>query len=97
MTQTIFQIDAFADGTFMGNPAAVCPVFGWLPCDLMLSIASENNLSETALVPNKFQNSLLLINFFWQEDCGRKARLIWRVRKCLSLKTEPRARIEGLF
>ncbi len=50
VTQTIFQVDAFTDRAFLGNPAAVCPVFGWLPDDLMLSIARENNLSETAFV-----------------------------------------------
>jgi PhzF family phenazine biosynthesis protein len=44
----LYQVDAFADGAFTGNPAAVCPLDGWLPDDLMQSIAAENNLSETA-------------------------------------------------
>src|ERR1700681_3347069 len=44
----LYQIDAFADGPFTGNPAAVCPLESWLPDHLMLSIAAENNLSETA-------------------------------------------------
>jgi PhzF family phenazine biosynthesis protein len=44
----IYQIDAFADGPFTGNPAAVCPLDGWLPADVMQAIAAENNLSETA-------------------------------------------------
>ena len=43
-------MDAFTDECFGGNPAAVCPLEKWLPDDIMLSIASENNLSETAFV-----------------------------------------------
>jgi len=46
----IFQVDAFTDECFGGNPAAVCPLEKWLPDNIMLSIASENNLSETAFV-----------------------------------------------
>ncbi len=49
MKQTIYQIDAFTDQIFSGNPAAVCPLeHGWLDDSLMQSIATENNLSETA-------------------------------------------------
>jgi predicted PhzF superfamily epimerase YddE/YHI9 len=44
----LYQIDAFAEGPFTGNPAAVCPLDAWLPDDVMQSIAAENNLSETA-------------------------------------------------
>lgn len=44
----IYQIDAFADRVFGGNPAAVCPLEQWLPDDVMQKIAAENNLSETA-------------------------------------------------
>src|SRR6202140_3519846 len=44
----LYQIDAFADGPFTGNPAAVCPLESWLPDHVMQSIAAENNLSETA-------------------------------------------------
>ena len=45
---TIYQIDAFANKTFEGNPAAICPLKEWLDDDVLLSIAEENNLSETA-------------------------------------------------
>jgi PhzF family phenazine biosynthesis protein len=49
----IFQIDAFTDNLFAGNPAAVCILDKWLTDDLMQSIANENNLAETAfVVPN---------------------------------------------
>ena len=48
MKQKIYQIDAFANKAFEGNPAMVCPLERWLPDTLMQSIAEENNLSETA-------------------------------------------------
>ena len=44
----IYQIDAFTDTQFQGNPAAVCPLDTWIEDDLMQKIAAENNLSETA-------------------------------------------------
>ena len=44
----LYQVDAFADGPFTGNPAAVCPLDGWLPAETMQAIAAENNLAETA-------------------------------------------------
>lgn len=44
----IYQIDAFTDEQFKGNPAAVCPLEKWIDNDLMQSIAAENNLAETA-------------------------------------------------
>lgn len=44
----IYQVDAFADNTFEGNPAAVCPLDEWISKDLLQRIAEENNLSETA-------------------------------------------------
>ncbi|NIO39728.1 MAG: PhzF family phenazine biosynthesis isomerase [Burkholderiales bacterium] len=53
-----FQVDAFAGRRFEGNPAAVCPLGQWLSDELLLAIAEENNLSETAFfvpVENKFK------------------------------------------
>lgn len=48
----MYQVDAFADRLFAGNPAAVCPLETWLTDVQMQHIAAENNLSETAfLVP----------------------------------------------
>lgn len=44
----IFQIDAFTDTLFGGNPAAVCPLDYWLKDEVLQDIAIENNLSETA-------------------------------------------------
>ena len=47
------QVDAFADGAFTGNPAAVMFLDRWLPDVVLQGIAADNNLSETAfLVPH---------------------------------------------
>ena len=44
----IYQLDAFTDRLFAGNPAAVVPLTEWLPDETMQQIAAENNLAETA-------------------------------------------------
>lgn len=44
----LYQVDAFADALFSGNPAAVVPLDEWLPDGMMQKIAMENQLSETA-------------------------------------------------
>ena len=49
----IYQVDAFTNNLFSGNPAAVCLLDNWLPDEVMQSIALENNLSETAFLINK--------------------------------------------
>ena len=54
MKLTIYQVDAFAEKVFEGNPAAVVPLQNWLPDETMQKIALENNLSETAFFcPNE--------------------------------------------
>lgn len=50
MELEITVVDAFTDSVFGGNPAAVIITDEWLPDDLMQSIATENNLSETAFL-----------------------------------------------
>ncbi|MBN2243435.1 MAG: PhzF family phenazine biosynthesis protein [Acidobacteria bacterium] len=45
-----YQIDAFASRAFAGNPAGVCLLGEWLPDEILQSIASENNLPETAFL-----------------------------------------------
>jgi len=45
-----FQVDAFTDRVFGGNPAGVCLLETWLPDAVLKDIAAENNLSETAFV-----------------------------------------------
>lgn len=44
----LFQIDAFTDKQFGGNPACVVQLTDWLPDELMLKIACENAVAETA-------------------------------------------------
>lgn len=48
MTYKLYQVDAFTDKLFGGNPAAVCPLAAWLSDDMLQKIAMENNLAETA-------------------------------------------------
>ena len=48
MQLKIYQLDAFTNQVFGGNPAAVIPLTEWLSDDLMQKIALENNLAETA-------------------------------------------------
>jgi PhzF family phenazine biosynthesis protein len=48
MTLTLFQIDAFTNTLFKGNPACVVPLENWLSDDLLLKIAEENAVAETA-------------------------------------------------
>lgn len=50
MELKLWQVDAFADKPFEGNPAAIVPLEAWLPDGVMQAIAAENNLSETAFI-----------------------------------------------
>ena len=47
MKLKLWQVDAFAERPFAGNPAAVVPLQSWLPDETMQAIANENNLAET--------------------------------------------------
>ncbi|MFM8433407.1 MAG: PhzF family phenazine biosynthesis protein [Bacteroidota bacterium] len=53
MKLELFQIDSFTDVIFKGNPACVVPLESWLPDDLLLNIAKENAVSETAFFIHK--------------------------------------------
>ena len=48
MQLPFYKIDAFTDRTFSGNPACVVPMQEWLPDDMLLQIAKENAVPETA-------------------------------------------------
>jgi predicted PhzF superfamily epimerase YddE/YHI9 len=48
MSREVFHVDAFTSEPFAGNPAAVCPLAGWLDDSWLQAVAAENNLSETA-------------------------------------------------
>lgn len=47
MKLTLYQVDAFTDHLFGGNPAAVIPLEKWIDDELMQKLAMENNLAET--------------------------------------------------
>lgn len=49
----LYQIDAFTDKIFEGNPACVVPLSEWLPDELLLKIARENGVAETAFFLDK--------------------------------------------
>lgn len=52
-TIPLYQVDAFTDQVFFGNPASICVLDRWLPERTMQRIALENNQAETAfLVPD---------------------------------------------
>lgn len=48
MKLDLYQIDAFTDEIFRGNPACVVPLQEWLPDEILLKIARENAVAETA-------------------------------------------------
>ncbi len=62
MTTPIWQVDAFADEPFRGNPAAVCPLTEPRPEEWMQHVALEMNLSETAFVVRR--RGRLLLRWF---------------------------------
>ncbi len=53
MRLPLYQIDAFTDKIFGGNPACVVPLKNWLPDEILLKIAKENAVAETAFFVNK--------------------------------------------
>ena len=53
MKYTIYQIDAFTDTVFGGNPACVVRLDNWLPDEILLKIAKENAVAETAFFVDK--------------------------------------------
>ncbi len=48
-----YVVDAFVEAPFTGNPAGVCVLDAWLPDSLLQSVATQNNLSETAFLVKK--------------------------------------------
>lgn len=53
MNLDLYQIDAFTDEIFRGNPACVVPLEEWLSDDLLLKITQENAVAETAFFVDK--------------------------------------------
>jgi PhzF family phenazine biosynthesis protein len=63
----IFQVDAFTDTLFGGNPAAVCLLDQWLSTEQLQKIASENFLPETAFIVPLPQKGSYDIKWFTPE------------------------------
>lgn len=79
----IYQVDAFADEPFQGNPAGVCFMMGHKPDSWMQQVAKEMNLSETAFFMQK-KNGYTLRWFTPETEvdlCGHAtlatAHIIW--------------------
>ncbi len=53
MKLELYQIDAFTDKIFGGNPACVVPLKDWLPDDTLFDITKENAVAETAFFVDK--------------------------------------------
>ena len=53
MDYSIYQVDAFTDSLFKGNPACVVPLDRWLDDDVLLNVAKENGVPETAFFIKK--------------------------------------------
>ncbi len=53
MKHQLYQIDAFTDTVFGGNPACVVPLNNWLPDEVLLKITKENAVPETAFFVDK--------------------------------------------
>ncbi|HPW64280.1 MAG TPA: PhzF family phenazine biosynthesis protein [Cyclobacteriaceae bacterium] len=53
MKLNLYQIDTFTDKTFGGNSACVVPLDKWLPDDILIKIAKENAVAETAFFVDK--------------------------------------------
>jgi len=53
MSYNIYQVDAFTNKIFSGNPACVVPLKNWLPDKILLEIAKENAVAETAYFIDK--------------------------------------------
>lgn len=74
MKLTLYQVDAFADSLFRGNPAAIVPLERWLPEALMQNIGMENNLAETAFFVKSKEPFSFDIRWFTPESeinlCG---------------------------
>ena len=90
MTKTIqtYIVDSFTDEPFKGNPAGVCILQEKISNSLMLSIAKELGLSETAFVLKKNKANMYGIRYFLpkEEIPLASAKVIFEKKKKLSQK-----------
>jgi PhzF family phenazine biosynthesis protein len=92
MTLDFYQIDAFTNELFKGNSAAVCPLNDWISDELLLNIAKENNLAETAFFVHK-QDNIFHLRWFTPEIemdlCGHATLAsAYVILKCLKFDFE---------
>ena len=86
MTIPLFHVDAFADGPFTGNPAAVCILPAWNEDRWLRGVAAEMNLSETAFLVGRADGYDLrwLTPTVEVDLCGHatlaSAHVLWRHR-----------------
>lgn len=83
----IYQVDAFANELFRGNPAAVMPLDKWLPDSTLQALAQENNLSETAFLVREPEGSEADYHIRWltpTRRCPCAATPPWPVPGCCS-------------
>ncbi len=82
MKHPIYQVDAFTDRPFAGNPAGVMPLKTWLPDQVLQSIAAEMNLAETAFfVPNQ-RVAITCAGLPRQSRSSRAVMQRWRLPLC---------------
>ncbi|MES1160575.1 MAG: PhzF family phenazine biosynthesis isomerase, partial [Bacteroidota bacterium] len=67
MQLALYQIDAFTDRLFGGNPACVVPLEKWLEDDLLLKIAKENAVAETAYFVREDGDGTYALRWFTPE------------------------------
>ncbi len=82
MKLPIYQVDAFTDQLFGGNPAAVVPLKEWLSAPEMQKIAAENNLAETAFfIPQgeNFEYTRIRDRLMWPCYFSHCTPLIYRI------------------
>ncbi len=89
MKYPIYQVDAFTDRAFAGNPAGVMPLKSWLPDQVLQSIAAEMNLAETAFfVPQGRRLSPALVHADGRDQVVRSRHL------GLGLRAQPLLRLQ---
>ena len=98
MKLDIYQVDAFTDTVFGGNPACVVPLDEWLPDELLLKIARENAVAETAFF--KYEGNTIALRWFTPEIemdlCGHATLATAHCLKTITGDTADRFVFTGL-
>ena len=87
----LYQVDAFTDTLFGGNPACVVPLDSWLSDELMFQITRENAVPETAFFIDN--GDVIQLRWFTPEIemdlCGHATLATAHVLKSILKKTSP--------